>query len=294
MCQWTSRLLPRPRSCSVAAANTGAHASLSVMVSSGSMPSSGIAGSYGSSFPSFLRNLHSVLHSGWYQFIFPPTVQEDSLFSTSSPAFIVCGTYTQRILLSFKKKRMHLSVLIRWVNLEPIVQSEVRKRKTNVVYWRVCMESRKMALLSLCGGGSGRGERRGSRGNIHHHVWNREPVGICCVTQGAQPSAVCQPRGVGWGGRWEGGSRRRGRMYICGWFMLIYGRSQHNIVKQTSCNKKNFNKISALWGAEWENSLAVQWLGLALSLLWPRFNPRLESWSHKPGSAAKRREKQAL
>ena len=26
------------------------------------------------------------------------------------------------------------SVLMRWMNLEPVIQSEVRKRKTNVVY----------------------------------------------------------------------------------------------------------------------------------------------------------------
>ena len=38
--------------------------------------------------------------------------------------------------------------------------------------------------------------------------------------------------GVGAGRRFK----KEGHMYTHGWFMLIYGRNQHNIVKQLSSN----------------------------------------------------------
>ena len=37
-------------------------------------------------------------------------------------------------ILSAIKRNTFESVLMRWMNLEPIIQSEVRKRKTNIMY----------------------------------------------------------------------------------------------------------------------------------------------------------------
>ena len=46
-----------------AAMNTGIHVSFSVLSSSGYMPRSGIAWTYGGFIPSFLRNFHTIFHS---------------------------------------------------------------------------------------------------------------------------------------------------------------------------------------------------------------------------------------
>ena len=61
-------------------------------------------------------------------------------------------------------------------------------------------------------------------------------MGICCMSQETQAGTLYQPREVGWGGMWEGGSKGRGYMYAYGWFMLKFGRKQQNSIKQLSFN----------------------------------------------------------
>ena len=65
------------------------------------------------------------------------------------------------------------SVLMRWTKLWPIIQSEVRKRNINIIYWHIYMESEEMALMNLFSGKQwrnrpreqiyGHSERRGGR-----------------------------------------------------------------------------------------------------------------------------------
>ena len=47
------------------------------------------------------------------------------------------------------KRNTFESVLMRWMNLEPILQSEVNKKETNIIYEYIFMGSRKMVLMNL-------------------------------------------------------------------------------------------------------------------------------------------------
>ena len=53
---------------------------------------------------------------------------------------------------------------------------------------------------------------------------------ICCMVQETQTGALYQPRGVGWEGRWEGDSKRRGCIYTYG--LSLTEKKKKNSVKQ--------------------------------------------------------------
>ena len=56
--------------------------------------------------------------------------------------------YTMEYYSAIKKNTFE-SVLMRWMKLEPIIQSEVRKKNTNTIYEHIYMEFRKMVTMTL-------------------------------------------------------------------------------------------------------------------------------------------------
>ena len=160
--------------------------------------------------------------------------------------------YTTEYYSSTKRNTVG-SVLMRWMNLEPIMQSEVSQKgkdKYRIVYiWNL---ERWYQWIYWQGSNGetdtenrlvdvGQGKERVRcmdrvTGNSHHHMQKRQPGRICCRPWGIQTGALYQPRGTGWGGRWEAGSRRRWHMHTNGSFMLMFDRKQQNSVKQLSFN----------------------------------------------------------
>ena len=82
--------------------------------------------------------------------------------------------------------------------------------------------------------------------HIHYRMWNKQPVGICCMTQRAQ---IRCSREVGWGGSWElEGRFKSRRTYVCLWLIHVdvwqrptqYGKA---IILQWKINLKKFKLL---------------------------------------------------
>ena len=72
-------------------------------------------------------------------------------------------------------------------------------------------------------------ERTASK-HVYYQVWNRSPDQVGCMRQMLGAGALGWPRGMGWEGRWEGGSGW-GTHVNPWWFMSMYSKNHYKTVK---------------------------------------------------------------
>ena len=160
---------------------------------------------------------------------------------------VVCIYIHNGMLLSYKKE-------CSWVSFNEVdeprayyIQWSKSEREKQISYISACTWNlKRWCWLTYLQGSSGDADiknrlvdivgkarvgwsGRAALKHTHQHMENRQPLGICSLTLGAQTAALSRTTRVGPGGRREGGPRGRGHMYNYGRFMLMYGRKQHNI-----------------------------------------------------------------
>ena len=79
-------------------------------------------------------------------------------------------------------------------------------------------------------------ERTASK-HVYYLGWNRSPAQVGWMRQVLRPGALGRPRGIGWRGRWEGGS---------GWGIRVYPWLIHVNVWQKPLKKINKIKIKKI------------------------------------------------
>ena len=157
------------------------------------------------------------------------------------------------ILLSHKRNAFE-SVLIRWMHLEPIIQSEINQKEENkcpiltLTYriWKVVpmnlraeqgwRRTRGVDLWTRGRGRAGWGELGEQHWRVCVSVVKQIAGGNLLYDTGSSNALLCGDL-EGWDV--VGGGREvqdGGYMYIYDWSRLMYGRNQHNIVKQLSSN----------------------------------------------------------
>ena len=80
-------------------------------------------------------------------------------------------------------------------NEDPICKTEKETQMYRTDFWTLWEKAR-----------VGWSERTASKHHVYYQVRNRSPVQVGCMRQVLRAGALGWPRGMGWGGKWEGGS----------------------------------------------------------------------------------------
>ena len=123
------------------------------------------------------------------------------------------------------KKNSSESVLMRWMKLEPIIQSEVSQKDKHQysilthIYGiqkdgndkPICKTEKETQMYrtdfwTLWEKARVGCFKRTASKHVYYLGWNRSPVQVGGMRQVLRPGALGRRRGIGWRGRWEGGS----------------------------------------------------------------------------------------
>lgn len=110
----------------------------------------------------------------------------------------------------------------------------IQKQKEDIPKWMLPDEGRSTAAHGRCQ-------------EVKRKVGVDESGELCWVVMEKPALGNFEYQEEDWGNAlwwpyWEGNPKRRGHMYPCSWFTLLWGRCYHNSVKQLYANKIKFKK----------------------------------------------------
>ena len=143
---------------------------------------------------------------------------------------------------------------MRWMKLEPIIQSEVSHKDKHQysilthIYGilkdgndnLICKTEKETQMYKTDFWTRWEKSRVGcseriALKHVYYLGWNRSPAQVGCMRQVLRAGALGRPRGIGWRGRWEGGSGWG--THVNPWLIHVnVWQNHYNIVKWVASN----------------------------------------------------------